>query len=314
MKLNKLLSNWIFNACIITVIPFIIGIVDNIGSWKNDTGQFNNILENGKIFVLLLSALYVTYVIYISYKEHKRNKMEHTIEDLQNSLKVSDSIIASLNTMFNVSQEEINKIAKGIKTTGNINLINWNFESVANHICRDLADIISNVAIKGSDITVNVYLKTKEKNNSRTNEYITMIAHSGGINSEPKTFGQRRLLSSCRGYEFAKSFLNRNPVITIYENEENIRKHFKFNGDYSNYEGEYTQYIGIPIACSAGEVISLLEIISHHNAIISETKEDLLQVVNNYIIPYKNFSLLSHKIEKVLKVKHSINERMEENG
>lgn len=89
----------------------------------------------------------------------------------------------------------------------------------------------------------------------------------------------------------------------IYPTEEEIQQHFGYNGSPKKYEGEYSQYIGIPISCSSGNILCALEIISHHGTIIAGTKEELLDIVNEYISIYRNYALLTLKIEKGLKAK-----------
>lgn len=46
-----------------------------------------------------------------------------------------------------------------------------------------------------------------------------------------------------------------------------------------------------------------MEIIAHHGTIIADTKPEILEIVNKYIIVYRNYALLTHKIEKGLKAK-----------
>ena len=130
-----------------------------------------------------------------------------------------------------------------------------------------------------------------------------MIAHSGGTNSDPSILYSDILLSKKKDWQYAKLFLENNPKIKVYPTEEEIKRNFGYNGNPNEYDGEYTQYIGIPISCSAGNILSSLEIIAHHGTIIADTKEDILKIINKYIIVYRNYALLAHKIEKGLRAK-----------
>ena len=55
-----------------------------------------------------------------------------------------------------------------------------------------------------------------------------------------------------------------------------------------------------------------LSIIAHHGTIIADTKAEILEIVNKYIIVYRNYALLTHKIEKGLKAKRVENIFQEE--
>ena len=38
-----LLLNWLIKALIITIIPFLIGLIDNATEWENENGNINKI-------------------------------------------------------------------------------------------------------------------------------------------------------------------------------------------------------------------------------------------------------------------------------
>lgn len=304
----KFFQNWLVKAFTIIIVPFIIGIIDNLGSWKNENGQLNNIFYNGKIFVMVLTILYIIYVIYIAYVERRKNKEEMDISELKAltekqlcKIKTYDKVLTSINTIINNSQKEINKMASG----NNLRLDDWNFECVSSYICDDIVEILKNISTSGEDISVNIYIRFKKKNVKRNNDYIRMIAHSGGTNSEPSILYKDIQLKKGNDWQYAKLFLRNNPKIIVYPSEEEIKSNFHFNGDPNNYLGEYTQYIGIPISCSSGRILSSLEIVSHHGTIIAETKDEILEIINKYLMVYRNYALLTHKIEKGFQTKRS---------
>ncbi|WP_024346889.1 hypothetical protein [Lacrimispora indolis] len=309
-KLLFLPNHWLFRAFFSTVVPLLISAINDLSDWKNEKGEWNNIFSNGKIFVLVLSLIYIAYIIYMAYCERKKENLENLIEklelknkDQQNNINTYNKILESLCNIINISQKQINDMSKEIISKENLDLLTWNFNSVSTYICNDIVDILKKISKNGTDITANIYIKKKIKKGRRTQEYVKMISHSGGTNSAPKILNTEMLLSSKKDWQFAKLFLNNNPKIIIFENEEEIKNNFKFNGNISNYSGEYTQYIGIPISCSGGNILSSLEIICHHETILAETKDEILDIVNKYIIVYRNFALLSHKIEKGLRAK-----------
>ncbi len=309
-KLLSIFNHWIFRAIFITIIPLLIGVIDNCSDWKNAEGGWNNIFSNGKIFVIVLVIIYVAYIIYMAYYEYKREDLENIISDLKSknekqleSINTYDKILDSLCNIINISQRQINDLSKEIISNENLDLLNWNFNSVATYICNDVVDILKKISKNGTDITANVYIKKNVKKGRRDQTYIKMISHSGGLNSPPKILYADLLLTKRKDWQNAKIFLNKNPKITIYSSEEEIKNNFKYNGSIDNYDGEYTQYIGIPISCSGGNILSSLEIITHHGTIIADSKDEILELINKYIIVYRNFALLSHKIEKGLRAK-----------
>lgn len=305
-----LLLNWLIKALIITIIPFLIGLIDNATEWENENGNINNVFVSGKIWVILLTALYIVYIIYVAYNDRKQDKNNQTIENLTRekefcdlSLDVYRTTFESVNNLMNISQKEINDLSKQIISTNNLELLNWNFESISNYICKDIVNILSKLSKSGTDISVNIYMRHKKKTGKRTQDCIKMIAHCGGTNSTPAILYSDIILSKKKEWQYAKLFLENNPKIVVYPTEEEIKKNFGYNGSPSKYDGEYSQYIGIPISCSAGYILSSLEIIAHHGTIIADTKTEILEIVNKYIIVYRNYALLTHKIEKGLKAK-----------
>jgi len=53
--------------------------------------------------------------------------------------------------------------------------------------------------------------------------------------------------------------------------------------------------------CKGNDVISLIEIIAHEDSMISSNKENLENVINEYMLPYQFFLLMSYKIERNMK-------------
>ena len=76
------LLNWLVKALIITIVPFVIGLIDNATEWKDKNGSINNIFISGKFFVILLTVLYIAYIIYVAFNERKQDKNNQTIEKL----------------------------------------------------------------------------------------------------------------------------------------------------------------------------------------------------------------------------------------
>lgn len=113
--------HWLTKALIITIFPFIIGLIDNATEWKNDKGNINNIFFSGKIWVILLTILYIVYIIYVAYNERKQEKNNLVMADLIKQKEMSDLSLDiyrmtfdSVNNLMNISQREINDLSKQI--------------------------------------------------------------------------------------------------------------------------------------------------------------------------------------------------------
>lgn len=141
------------------------------------------------------------------------------------SIEAYDMTFASMNTLMNVSQKEINTLSKQIISSNNLDLLNWNFESISNYICKDIVNILSKVSKSGTDISVNIYVRHKKKVGKRTQDCIRMIAHSGGRNSTPSILYSDIILNKKKNWQYAKLFLNNNPKIVVFPSEEEIRDH-----------------------------------------------------------------------------------------
>lgn len=310
MKVNKFLNNWFIKAIMTTVVPFLIGTIWSDIKWRDDNGIFINAITIGKCVFMLLVILYIAYVIFVAYNDKKQEDLSIKIRELNKSIERQQSVIniyqdeyKSLNYIMDISQQEINSLAKKISSVSNLDLINWNFETISSYMCHDIVSIMSKISKSGNDISVNVYMRYKDNTRRRNSDYIKMIAHHGGSNSTPSVLGSHIILNKKKNWQYSKLFLENNPKVVIYPTEDEIKQNFGYNGNPSKYDGEYSQYIGIPISCSSGNILCALEIVARHGTIIADNKEELLKIVNTYITIYRNYALLTLKIEKGLKSK-----------
>lgn len=319
-KLNLILLNWLSKAVIITILPFIIGLLDNATKWKDDNGNIINIFKSGKIGVVLLTFLYIIYIVYVAYNERKQGKEKQIINDLKEQQKNNELYIESykntletMNNLMNFSKDKINDFTKKMLLINNANLLNLDllnsnlesmFKDISTCICNDIVNNLKKLSQYETDISASIYLRYNKKSGKRNNDCIKMVAYYGNQNSWPSIIESEIILAKKKDYQYAKLFLKNNPKVVAYPTEEEIKENFAYERNPSEYDGEYTQYIGIPISCSEGHILSSLEIIAHHGTIIAETKQGLLEIVNKYIIVYRNYILLLHKIEKGLKSKN----------
>lgn len=292
-----LLKNNIVRAILTAALPIIATIVDNFtGEWMLN-GKIVNLYQTGKLWVLVLHALFIALIWYTAVEEQKKqkNNEQEKAKELQLQAKEKEILayeneLKSMRDVFDFSQDAINKLTKSFVKNKQLDLREWNFEAVATYICKGVYSAIAAAAEKGSNFTVNIYVKEHDDKN----EYITMIAHEGeNLGDPPNIFGVRRLLKNSGNVHYSmKQFIDNNPKINVLPDKKSVRKAF------NNYKDSYNQYVGIPICCKGNNMISLLEIVAHDDCIIATNKSEILAIVNKYAICYQYFALLAHKIEK----------------
>lgn len=304
--MNKILNNFVIKVLIQIALPLVIALVDNItGDWIVN-GKIVNIVNSNKKYVIIMSIVYIIIIIWYAYNEHKKDKEEVNYD---NNIRAKDKIINTyckeislITAIFDQTQDNINKLTKTFSRNKEFDLREWNFESIATPICKGIYETILLSAENGDSFSVNIYKKYRiKKADGKIVERVKMIAHEGDHKYEPKILGVPKLYKPNSEYQYMKQFVNSNPKRTILLGREEIRKAFKFNGDYENYKDEYSQYIGIPVICKGNTMISLIEIIAHEDSKIAIDKEHIEKIINNYVLPYQYFLLMSHKIEKNMK-------------
>lgn len=300
-----MLDNIITKTIIQVVVPLIITLIDNItGDWVENE-KLVNILNTGKKYVIILGIVYIILVVRYNLKEHKKRNQEINfdieLKNKQKKINTYNKEISSLTAIFNFTQDSINRLTKVFKSSKKLDLREWDFERIATPVCSGIHEIILSIAEKGTKFSVNIYVKIKQYINGELKEYVKMIAHEGDPKYTPKILGNIKLIKTNSDYLYIKQFINNNPKRTILLEKEEIKRAFKFNGDYENYRDEYNQYVGIPIMCKGNDVISLIEIIAHEDSMISSNKENLENVINEYMLPYQFFLLMSYKIERNMK-------------
>lgn len=213
-KLNLILLNWLSKAVIITILPFIIGLLDNATKWKDDNGNIINIFKSGKIGVVLLTFLYIIYIVYVAYNERKQGKEKQIINDLKEQQKNNELYIESykntleaMNNLMNFSKDKINDFTKKTLLINNwdllsLNLLNSNLESmfkdISTCICNDIVNNLKKLSQYETDISASIYLRYNKKSGKRNNDCIKMVAYYGNQNSWPSIIESEIILAKKR--------------------------------------------------------------------------------------------------------------------
>lgn len=283
--------NNITRTILIAAVPVVATIVDSVtGEWVVNE-ELVNLYSTGKLWVLILYAFFFWLVFVDARKNKKEVDHQKLLDEKNREITAYEKEISSLRDVFDFSQEAINKLTKNFLVNKKLDLREWNFEAVATYICKGVYSALVEVAKTGKNFTVNIYIREID---SDRKEYITMIAHEGENRKDPPNiFGVRRLIKSGKSTHYSmKQFIDNNPKINVLPDKASIRRAF------TKYKDSYNQYIGIPICCKGNNMISLLEIIAHDDSVIAEGRDEILQILNKYIICYQYFALFAHMIEK----------------
>ncbi len=162
-------------------------------------------------------------------------------------------------------------------------------------VCRGIYEALC-IYTGQEDFSVNVMLYDVNEKGKKRN--IRMIAQKGRYEKQPKIFDTPLNLKTDKDFYAVKMFNRNSPDISILTTSSEIDKNFVFSdeGDHP----KYSQYVGVPIHCSGNQMISLLQICALNDSKIAEGKDDIMEMINKYILPFAYFALLTNKIEKGL--------------
>ena len=117
-------KNSIVRALIVASLPIIATVVDNFtGDWKID-GEFVNLYQSGKLWVLVLYVIFVVLIGYYAYLDNKKDKINMNLESQQREIDAYKRDVESLRDVFDFSQDAIDKLTKILRK-----IVNWIYVS-----------------------------------------------------------------------------------------------------------------------------------------------------------------------------------------
>lgn len=309
-KLDNILSKKIVKYIMNFIMPIFIGelfssIINMINN-KDFTKNFGITL-----FVLITSVIIYVFFIYRYIEIDKIISEKLNESDKQNILLKKENnayqrVLVILTSIFNSTAKEINNIANNIN--GKHQLGNWNYKISCNHICNSIYEVLCLLNGK-DDYSVNIVIyDIKAKGKSKN---IKMIAEKSKFETPSKSFEKTMYLCSNKDFYAVKLFNKNLSEPTILTTDNEVKENFVFSDE--NEHPNYTQYVGIPIHCDSNKMMSLLQICSFNDTYIGNNKEDIVDIINNYILPFTYFSLLNNKMEKLVINSVSIANKSEEN-
>lgn len=272
-------KTWVLIVYIILgIILLILGIIFTVIYTKSDKLKDDKILEleNGQN-------------IEISKLSNENKEIKESNVNLNRKFNVIFNAFKMFGNIFDSSAIGIYDIIKKARDTKKIDLNIWSHQNICDFVCEQISNLLLDISESGNDFSVNIIMPTSGKK-------LCMISHKSTYANIPKIFRQEISESKIKKYFFGDFFKERSSRdIKYLLNKEEIVRKFYF--DKNDSKEKYSQYIGIPICCSEGQKIGLLQITADNNSIITKDETKINKIINEYLMVYSNFILFINKVE-----------------
>lgn len=272
---NLLWKNLIIKTVILALLPVIIGI---LGSITVATPSLKWFIITGSMILL-----YVLYLIGNCIYERRQKRHENWYGAITKLCRADCTLIKS-------SADSIYKMVNS--RIGHAEISDWKtVKSQCDQICNTVYDFIQSTALKGNEFSVSVFFKRKVNDK---NQY-TMLSRTSYDNHNPASYNVFREEDEVKSYYYKSLFDKAITRPAILVSKEAIQSAF-FNCDGV----DYSQYVGIPIACLGNKMIAILQIVSYHDSLIGKNKKEIQKLIDDYLWAYANFILLADKVENAV--------------
>lgn len=316
--MNKWFNKTGLKSALPVVMSLIVGIV---GSWTFSTNpESDNFFWTKFSILAVCSAITIAISIFYGIQDNRSKKeyerLEETVAKLKfdsdkhlDYLQAANTELLELSDLLNSSTIGITKIIEDMQIRGEVSLSHWNYEIYCDKVCKIVYNIICDLACNGKDFSVSIIHLSKEVKKNKSFNYLTMKSHFSNTVQHPKMYNRKFLLKDVSKKFYAKLFVGSlvkpDRDIIILKNADEISKNFTFDDSKSEYEGKYSQYIGIPIVVDehegeGGRMIGLLQVIAHGDSRICDKKEVLLEISNTYLCPIVSSIVFVHNVEQGL--------------
>ena len=272
---NLLWRNLIIKTVILALLPVIIGI---LGSITVSTPSLIWFIITG-----IMILLYIFYLIGNCFYERTQKKHESWHDAITKLCRADCTLIKSFaDSIYKMVNSKI----------GHAEIADW--ATVKNHcdiICNIVYDFIRSTALRGDEFSVSVFFK---RTLNEENQYI-MLSRTSYDNHNPASYNVFRTEEEVKSYYYKRLFDEARTWPAILSTKETIHSAFY------NCDGvDYSQYVGIPIACLGNKMIANLQIVSYNDSLIAKNKEDIQKLVDDYLWVYANLILLADKVENAV--------------
>lgn len=275
-------------------IPTIISAISIIMALE----KFNRYKN---IFIFITVILLLFFILSLIYYSNKEKNEKNEIKDLKTTILTMTKVmginaktISSIVNFLDIWNGDINKIANNILEEGFANERDWNLDKIYNDICVCCRDSICKFVRSEKDTDISVSLIKCYQRDRK--DYIKMVAHSSPQTAKPDVYNKEFLLDNCN-YYFGELIRKKNREIKAFENSAKIQANF-YKANNNTDLTKYQQYIAVPIYCSSGKILGLLQITTKYNYIIMEEEVELIRFGEVYLTPFVELLTLAEKIGK----------------
>lgn len=249
------------------------------------------------IITFVLVVLYALYLWGNCVYEKAQKDTETRIEELKKELQISKDSKTAITKLCREDCTLIKSFADSLhnkvkEKIGHAEITDW--DSVGSHcdtICKIVFDFIRNIALQGDEFSVSVFFKRTVNDE---NEY-NMLSRTSYDKHNPASYKVFRPEKEVEHYYFKKLFDQAKTRPAILPTKEAIKIAFH------NCDGvDYSQYVGIPVACLGNKMIAILQIVSYGDSLIAKNEKTIEKIVNDYLCTYANLILLADKTENTV--------------
>lgn len=246
----------------------------------------------------------------ITEKDKEIGKLEKSLAELQSeNEEYKHKLVINSNdskaTAFTLIDEIVSGTAdnlyqeiKRIKNDEHTEIIDWGIiETYCDKICNTLFEYIKKISKKGKLFSVSIIFKM----NKDSKEGYIMPSRYTSDKHKPKIYRNFEQKDKYENYCFHVLFENDSTNYKICMNKEELKQNFE------NYKPDYSQYVGIPICCTGGKKIALIQVVAYKDSIISDSKESLESLITELFVPIANSVFLINKIENSLQILNKLN-------
>lgn len=298
-KLKEFFYNIIVKSILLTVLPLIYSFLLPFALSISNENEHIFSIENGFLFRLsiFLIIIHIIFLVIYGKKESEKNKRISDFEIANKKAPKEVSAISDLLKKYNkVIKDNSDKLYDYVYSEhGHSDVVDWQWmQSKGDEICEEVHKFLKVIAEKGDVFSVSIMFRKKQGDK----QGYTMMSRdsSDAATHSPKSY--RNFVSEEEALNtFYKWIFDERPTMPqILMNKKEIKDRFAGIGDV-----DYSQYIGIPISCK-GRVVGILQIVAYNDTVITNKKNEMKRLCNNYFSIAANSILLTDKVENVTQI------------
>ena len=242
----------------------------------------------------------MTQVIYTSILSTLDKKREIAIEEAVRQLESYKVLFDDLSNSLQDSSVGINKIARTIINSGEVQDDRWTFDNSSNVICEVIRKFIINQSVIGENIAVN-YVKRHDEDEN----IIELVGCSNTIHEPPNSYRVPRNIHEVDSKCDAKMFVKNSAHRIIKLTPDEVDKVLVYN-DREHDSGRIEQIAFVPVMCEKKKMVGLLELVAYKGTIIASTDAEMDKIVLKARILYTTLLLLQKSEKAALAIPRNV--------